>query len=152
MPSGEVVMTSRACTDPESGAQLSGFAQGYAEIAEYADLDVVFLQEICDLVAGELPDVTVSFMGEGGRILASFARERLGDVHEGAARVMRGEADAFEVTAETAARSATMREGIGQPIVLEGRRIACLALAAPLPVARAYAGIVRHWVLSSLRA
>src|SRR5918912_1493500 len=45
-----------------------------------------------------------------------------------------------------------MREGIGQPIVLEGRRVACLGLAAPLPVARAYAGIVRHWVLSSLRA
>ena len=56
------------------------------------------------------------------------------------------------MTAEMAARSATMREGISQPIVLEGRRVACLALAAPLPVARAYANIVRHWVLSSLRA
>src|SRR3954452_20192179 len=152
MPSGEVAMTSRARTDPESGAQLSGFAQVYAEIAEHADLDVVFLQKICELVAGELPDVTVSFMGEGGRIVASSARERLGDVHEGAARVMSGEADSFEVTAGAAARSATMREGIGQPIVLEGRRVACLALAAPLPVARAYAHIVRHWVLSSLRA
>src|SRR3954454_2225794 len=151
MPSGEVAMTSRARTDPESGAQLSGFAQGSAEIAEHADLDVVFLQKICELVAGELPDVTVSFMGEGGRILASSARERLGDVHEGAARVMRGEADSFEVTAETAACSAAMREGIGQPVVLEGRRVACLALAAPLPVARAYANIVRHWGLSSLR-
>src|SRR5919202_2032075 len=114
--------------------------------------DLAFLQDICDLVAGELPGVTVSFMGEGGRILASSARERLGDIHEGAARVMRGEVDALEVTAETAARSATMREGIGQAIVFEGRRVLCLALAAPLPVARAYAGIVRHWVLSSLRA
>src|SRR3954451_16082358 len=152
MPSGEVAMTSRARTDPESGAQLSGFAQVYAEIAEHADLDVVFLQKICELVAGELPQLAVSFMGEGGRIVASSARERLGDVHEGAARVMRGEADTFEVTAETATRSATMREGVGQPVVLEGRRVACLALAAPLPVARAYAGIVRQWVLSSLRA
>src|SRR3954451_19078947 len=152
MPSGEGAMTGRARTDPGSGAQLSGFAQGYAEMAEHADLDVVFLQKICELVAGELPDVTVSFMGEGGPIVASSARERLGDVHEGARRVMRGEADSFEVTAGAAARSATMREGIGQPIVLEGRRVACLALAAPLPVARAYANIVRHWVLSSLRA
>src|SRR4051795_1051336 len=145
-------MTSRARTDPESGAQLSGFAQVYAEIAEHADLDVVFLQEICDLVAGELPRVAGSFRGEGGLIRASSARERLGGVHEGAARVMRGEADTFEVTAETAARSATMREGVVQQVVLEGRRVACLALAAPLPVARAYANIVRHWVLSSLRA
>src|SRR3954451_13644610 len=152
MPSGEVAMTSRARTDPESGAQLSGFAQVYAEIAEHADLDVVFLQKICELVAGELPQLAVSFMGEGGRIVASSSRERIGDLHEGAARVMRGEVDEVEVTAEMAARSTTMREGAGQPIVLEGRRVACLALAAPLPVARAYAGIVRHWVLSSLRA
>src|SRR3954453_10404249 len=137
MPSGEVAMTSRARTDPGSGAQLSGFAQGYAKMAERADLDVVFLQEICELVAGGVPDVTVSFMGEGGCIIASSARERLGDVHEGAASVMRGEADSFEVAAETAARSATMREGIGQPVVLGNRRVVCLALAAPLPVARA---------------
>src|SRR3954469_4409764 len=106
MPSGEGAMTSRARTDPESGAQLSGFAQVNAEIAEHADLDVVFLQKICELVAGELPDVTVSFMGEGGRIVASSARSRLGDVHEGAARVMRGEADTFEVTAEPPAPTA----------------------------------------------
>jgi PAS domain S-box-containing protein len=103
-------------------------------------------------VAGELPGVTVSFMGEGGRIVASSARERLGDLHEGAARVMRGEVDEFEVTAEAAAGSATMREGVSRPIVFEGRRVACLALAAPLAVARTYANVVRHWVLSSLRA
>src|SRR3954451_5288046 len=145
-------MTSHAGDDPGGGAPSSVPAQEGADAAARAGLDVAFLQEVCDLVAGELPDVTVSFMGEGGRILASSARERVGDVHEGAARVMRGEADAFEVTAGTAARSATMREGIGRPIVLEGRRVACLALAAPLPVARAYANIVRQWVLSSLRA
>ena len=119
---------------------------------EGADLDLPFLQEVCGLVAGELPGVTVSFMGEGGRIVASSARERVGDLHEGAARVMGGEVEELEVTAEMAARSPTMREGITRPIVLEGRRVACLALAAPLPVARAYANIVRHWVLSSLRA
>ena len=119
---------------------------------EGADLDLPFLQEVCGLVAGELPGVTVSFTGEGGRIVASSARERVGDLHEGAARVMGGEVEELEVTAEMAARSPTMREGITRPIVLEGRRVACLALAAPLPVARAYANIVRHWVLSSLRA
>src|SRR4051812_11618162 len=144
-------MTSRARTDPESGAQLSGFAQVYAEIAEHADLDVVFLRKICELVAGELPDVTVSFMGEGRRIVAPPARERVGGAHGGAAGVVRGEGHSFEVPAGGAARSARVGEGIGQPIVLEGRRVACLALAAPLPVARAYANIVRHWVLSSLR-
>src|SRR4051794_14120369 len=145
-------MTRHAGDDPGGGAPSSMPAQERADAAARTGLDVAFLQEVCDLVAGELPGVTVSFMGEGGRILASSSRERIGDLHEGAARVMRGEVDEVEVTAEMAARSTTMREGAGQPIVLEGRRVACLALAAPLPVARAYAGIVRHWVLSSLRA
>jgi PAS domain S-box-containing protein len=144
-------MTSHAGNDPRGGVPSPAPPQGRDDTSAHGD-PAAFLQEICDLVAGELPGVAVSFMGEGGRIVASSARERLGDVHEGAARVMRGEADTFEVTAETATRSATMREGVGQPIVLEGRRVACLALAAPLPVARAYAGIVRQWVLSSLRA
>jgi PAS domain S-box-containing protein len=134
-------MTSGTGDDPERAGSPEG-----------TDLGPAFLQDICDLVAGELPRVTVSLTSEGGRIVACSARERLGDVDEGAARVMRGEVDTLEVTAETAARSATMREGIGQAIVFEGRRVLCLALAAPLPVARAYAGIVRHWVLSTLRA
>src|SRR3954452_15221067 len=145
-------MTSHAGNDPRGGVPSPAPPQGRNDTSAHSDPDAAFLQEICDLVAGELPGVAVSFMGEGGRIVASSTRERLGDVHEGAARVMRGEADTFEVTAETATRSATMREGVGQPIVLEGRRVACLALAAPLPVARAYTGIVRQWVLSSLRA
>ena len=104
-------MTGHASDDPGGGASPSLPAQERADAAARADLDAAFLQEVCDLVAGELPGVVVSFMGEGGRIIASSARERLGDIHEGAARVMRGEVDKFEVTAEMAARSATMREG-----------------------------------------
>ena len=134
-------MTSGMGDDPERAGSPGGTDPGPA-----------FLQDICDLVAGELPGFVVSFMGEGGRILACSAPERLGEVDEGAARVLRGEVDTLEVTAETAARSASMREGVNQAIVFEGRRVACLSLAAPLAVARTYASIVRHWVLSGLRA
>ena len=138
--------------DPRDGVASSLPIQEHADATEGTDLDLALLQEICGLVAGELPGVIVSFMGEGGRIIASSARERIGDLHEGAARVLRGEVDRLEVTAEMAARSATMREGISQPIVFDGRRVACLGLAAPLAEARIYANIVRHWVLSDLRA
>jgi PAS domain S-box-containing protein len=145
-------MTSHAGGNPEGGAPSSVPAQGRADAAARTGLDAAFLREICELVAGELPGVSVSFTGEDGYIIASSARERLGAFHEGAARVMRGGLDTVEVTAGMAARSATTREGITQPIVFEGRRIVGLALAAPLSVARAYANIVRHWVLSVLRA
>src|SRR5688572_13732717 len=133
-------MTGHASDDSGGGASPSLPAQERADAAARAALDAAFLQEVCDLVAAELPGVDVSFMREVGRHIASSARERLGDVHGGAARVMRGEVDTFEVTAEAAACSATMREGVNQAIVFEGRRIACLALAAPLSVARTYAG------------
>ena len=145
-------MTSRTRDDLSSTVTSPGPAQEHAAAAGRSDLDAGFLQEICDLVGGELPGVTVSFMGEGGCIIASSARERLGDLHEGAARIMRGEVDKFEVTAEMASYSTTMREGLSQPIVFEGKRVACLALAAPLAEARTHANIVRHWVLSDLRA
>src|SRR5215207_7734589 len=145
-------MTGHASDDPGGGASPSLPAQERADAAGRSELDAGFLQEICDLVGGELPGVIVSFMGDGGCIIASSARERLGDLHEGAARIMRGEVDTFEVTAEMALRSTTMREGISQPIVFEGKRVACLALAAPLAEARTHANIVRHWVLSDLRA
>src|ERR671916_1916622 len=146
------VMVSRTYDDPEGDILSFNSALTHSGTAERIDFTPAFLQEVCDLVAGELPGVIVSFMDESGCIIASSARERLGDFHEGAARVMRGEVDQFEVTAGMAANSETMREGISQPIIFEGRRVACLALAAPLSVAHTYANIVRHWVLSNLRA
>ena len=62
------------------------------------------LQEMCDVIANEIQAI-VSIMGERGRIVASSARERIGDVHDGAARIMSGEIDEYSVTAEEAARS-----------------------------------------------
>src|SRR4051812_17944710 len=110
-------MTGHVIDDPGGGASPSLPTQERADATARAALDVAFLQEICDVVAGELPGVIVSFMAERGCIIASSARERLGDLHEGAARIMRGEVDKFEVTAEMASRSTTMREGVSQPIV-----------------------------------
>ena len=145
-------MTKRRGKVPGGTSSRPITASRQGDAADPIDFSVSFLQEICDSIAEELPGVIVSFMDVSGWIIASSSRERLGDFHEGAARVMRGEVDKFEVSAEMAARSATMREGISQPIVFEGRRVACLALAAPLSVAHSYANIVRHWVLSNLRA
>src|SRR5690348_9761273 len=133
MQDREATMTSSMGNASERNTPHPGPAEGSAP-AGAGGLDIDFLQELCDLMAGELPDVTVSFMGAGGRILASSARERLGDVHHGAARIMRGETDAIETTADVAAGSSTMREGLCRLIEFEGKRIGCLALAAPLPV------------------
>jgi methyl-accepting chemotaxis protein len=80
------------------------------------------LQEMCDAIAREIQAI-VSIMGDGGRIIASSARERIGGVHDGAARIMRGEIDEYGVTAEEAAQSRVMREGCNIAIDYSGRRL-----------------------------
>jgi methyl-accepting chemotaxis protein len=80
------------------------------------------LQEMCDSIAKEIHAI-VSFMGNGGRIIASSARERIGDIHDGAARIMSSEMDEYGVTAEDAAQSKVMREGYNLAIDYEGQRL-----------------------------
>ncbi|MBX9635761.1 MAG: chemotaxis protein, partial [Magnetospirillum sp.] len=86
------------------------------------EFDIRFGQELCDVFASEL-GLTCSFMGDEGRIVASSARERVGSIHAIAARIMKGEMDEYAVSAEEAARSAGMREGINMAIDYEGHRL-----------------------------
>jgi hypothetical protein len=69
------------------------------------------LQEVCNLLASEELGIAVSFMGEKGEIVASSRRGRIGQFHEIAARIMAGELDECEVTAEMAAKSSVMLPG-----------------------------------------
>ena len=114
-------------------------------------LEASILQDICDQIATEI-DAVVTIFGSRGRIIASSKRSRIGDFHDGAARIMAGEFDTFTVTAEEAARSPTMLEGCTSAIDFDGERLFCVAVAAPLDAARRYIRIVRYWLLSHLRA
>jgi PAS domain S-box-containing protein len=109
------------------------------------------LQDMCDTIADEIQAI-VSIMGERGRIIASSARERIGDVHDGAARIMSGEIDEYSVTAEEAARSRAMREGYNLAIDFQGQRKWSLAIAASLEKARPFGHLARKWVISLLNA
>ena len=110
-----------------------------------ASLDVDHAQQICDLVHQKM-GFGCSFMGDGGVILASSAHERIGVVHEMAARIMRGDVDEVQVTAEASAASGgKMKEGFNIPILVEGQRVASCGVAGPLDVVRPLA-----YVLTSL--
>jgi len=112
-------------------------------------IDTKLLQEICDQIAGEI-DAVVSIFAEKGEIVASSRRNRIGDFHAGGAKIMAGEANFFEVTAEEAARDSNMLEGCTLPIEFEGKRVFCVGVAAPLQIARSYSRLVQHWVVSLL--
>lgn len=113
-------------------------------------LDLDFAQEMCDLLANEL-GFGCSFMGHGGKILVSSARQRVGQVHDGAARVMRGELNEYLVTAEEAERSAGMREGVSAAIDFDGDRVAVVGIAGPLDRVAPLARIVSLFLRSMFR-
>lgn len=105
-------------------------------------IDLSHTQQVCDLVASKMA-FGCSFMGQGGIILASNVCERVGVIHEAAARIMRGEIDQFEVTAEMAiASNGKMKEGFNLPIEVDGRRIGSCGLAGPLETVRPLAYVI----------
>ncbi len=112
--------------------------------------DIAFGQELCDLLADEL-GLVCSFMAEEGRIVASSQRERIGDIHEVAARIMLGEMDEYLVGAAEAAGSKGMREGYNRAIDLAGKRLIVFAIAGPLATVRPVVRVVSFCVSSLLR-
>ena len=114
------------------------------------EFDVRFGQELCDVFSAEL-GLVCSFMGEEGRIVASSLRERVGSVHDIAARIMKGEMDEYGVSKEEAARSQSMREGVNMGIDFEGVRLINFGIAGPLETVWPLARIVRFCVTSLLR-
>jgi diguanylate cyclase (GGDEF)-like protein/PAS domain S-box-containing protein len=112
--------------------------------------NVGFGQQLCDVLSAELGFVC-NFMGDGGCIIASGERERIGCIHAIAAQIMRGEIDEYSVSKEEAAQSATMREGINLGIDVDGERLISFSVAGPLEVVRPLAHLVRFCVASLLR-
>lgn len=112
--------------------------------------DVDFGQRLCDLLSAELGFVC-NFMDGDGRIVASGDITSIGCFQHVAARIMRGELDEYGVTADEAAQSATMREGINMGIDVDGTRLISLGIVGPLEIVRPLARFVRFSVTSLLR-
>ncbi len=119
-------------------------------MADEIGLDVEFAQELCDVLSRELGSV-ISFMGEGGLVLASSARKRIGAIHNTAAQIMSGKFDEREVTGWQAMRSAGMRTGYNIAIDFDGRRVASLGVAARVSVAKRHARLAKFCTLSLMQ-
>lgn len=109
------------------------------------------LQDVCAEIAARI-HCAVSVMGAGGVIVASSIDGRIGKIHEGAARIVAGEIDEFELTAKEAKSEETMLEGCSRGIDVEGRRVAAIGLAAPLETARTYATIAQICIQSQFES
>lgn len=113
-------------------------------------LDTKQLQQICDQISEEI-DAVVSIFADRGEIVCSSQRNRIGAFHAGVAKVMAGEINRYEASADDAAENPNILEGAALPIEFEGDRMFCVSVSAPLDVARPYCRLVQHWVVALLR-
>jgi methyl-accepting chemotaxis protein len=85
-----------------------------------------------------------------GVIRQAVVKARIGTLHAGAQRIMRGQADEVFVTAEDAAKDPKVKEGYNCPILHDGRRIGTFGIAGPLevtrPMARVSAAVLASWL------
>jgi len=117
--------------------------------AKWLSIDVEYAQSTCDFFAKQIGQ-GVLVIGHDGTIVASSARERIGDHHENGARIMRGELDEYENTEAMARTSKGMRVGTGIAIDFEGSRYGVLAIAGPPPYTMIYNRLALHSMLSML--
>ncbi|POR04780.1 hypothetical protein AU468_02470 [Alkalispirochaeta sphaeroplastigenens] len=94
--------------------------------------DEIIPVEIAEKVVALINRVTgknVNIMGQGGVIIASVQKERVGTVHEGAKRIMTGEIDELAVSEEEASRFKGVKAGYNGVILRQGRRIGCIGIS-----------------------
>jgi len=87
---------------------------------------------------------------ETGTIVRATVRSRVGTVHAGAQRILRGEVEEAAVTAEEAARNPLVKEGYNCPVSVDGTKVGTFGIAGPLaqtrPLAHIASGILASWV------
>lgn len=88
-------------------------------------------KDLAERIVVLLHDITgnnVNIMGNNGEIIATNQLERLGTIHEGAKKIMNGEAQSIAITSEQASRLQGVRPGFNGPIYHNNRVIGCIGI------------------------
>ncbi len=134
----------------EKSSATSPLLTNYYFIYMATVFDTNFGQQLCDSISNELGYIC-NFMGSNGIIVASSVHERIGNVHPIAAQIMTGVLKEKEVTAEEAARSTSMKEGVNIGIDVNGERVASFSIAGPLDKVSKLAHVLGNFVTLVMR-
>lgn len=139
-----------------SSGKKSNFDSSFTgETGEAYEILISFAQGLVDLLHGET-GCPVHIMGQGGKIIATTQKERLGIVHEGARKILTGEWDESHITEEDAARLRGVRPGYTGPLIYNGVRLAALGVTGnpsfTKPLARVAIKIAENWLTRELSA
>jgi sugar diacid utilization regulator len=89
-------------------------------------------KELAEKIVKMINNITgnnVNFMGNGGEIIATMQKERLGNIHEAARKIMAGEIEYAAVTKEQAEGLKGVLPGYNGPIKVNGELVGCLGIS-----------------------
>lgn len=119
---------------------------------EFQSLDPKFAQSLVDIVACELKK-NVNITDDHGVIIASFSKERIGQVHEAAAqRLTAGKIQEFSVSAEDEIRLRGVRRGVNVPIIFADRCVGVIGVTGDPETAAPYARLAARFVEAALES
>ncbi|MGI6093545.1 MAG: sugar diacid recognition domain protein [Veillonellaceae bacterium] len=118
----------------------------------YTSLDPKFAQSLVDIVASEL-NKNVNITDDHGVIVASFSKERISQVHEAAARMLKsGKITAFSVSAEDEKNLKGVRRGFNVPIIFGNKCVGVIGVTGDPELAAPYARLAVRFVEAALEA
>lgn len=118
----------------------------------YTSLDPKFAQSLVDIVASEL-NKNVNITDDHGVIVASFSKERISQVHEAAARMLKaGKIVEFSVSAEDEKNLKGVRRGFNVPIIFGNKCVGVIGVTGDPELAAPYARLAVRFVEAALEA
>lgn len=121
---------------------------------QYQRLDAKFAQSLVDIVAAEL-NKNVNILDDRGVVIASFSRERIGQVHEAGARMLKaGLVKEFYVDEEDEEylHLRGMRNGYNVPIMFENECVGVIGVTGDRKTAEPYARLAARFVEANLQS
>lgn len=88
-------------------------------------------KDLADKTVQMLNNITgknVNIMGEGGEIIATAQKERLGNIHEAARKIINGEISSASITVEEAEKLQGVLPGYNGPVIINGQIVGCIGL------------------------
>ncbi len=115
-------------------------------------LDAKFAQSLVDIVAAEL-NKNVNILDNRGVIIASFSRERIGQIHEAGAKMLNsGDIEEFHVSQKEELHLKGMRKGFNVPILFEGQCVGVIGVTGDPKTAKPYARLAARFVEANLQS
>lgn len=118
----------------------------------YGRLDAKFAQFLVDIIATEL-NKNVNILDGNGVIIASFSRERIGEVHESGARMLQtGIVKEFYVSEDDELHLRGIRPGFNVPIMFDNKCIGVIGITGEQETAEPYARLAARFVEANVQS